>query len=230
MRPRFVGRVGAADVLTVSNAAVGFLAVVTATTSPRLAARIVLFGAILDALDGIVARRRGSSDIGPHLDSLADTATFGVAPAFIVFTVGRNAGFLESGLLDHLLWIGVPAVFVATGVLRLSLYTAYDVEDTTTEGVQTTLASTIVSASLLSGVPPATLVFWLGILAIGMLAPVTYPDLRVRDAVVMGAIQGVAVLFPAVANRLFPRVLLIWALGYLLFAPTLYRRDEGKRS
>ena len=84
MKPRFVGRLGLADVVTVSNAAVGFLAAVAATVDVGLAARLLLLAAIADALDGVVARRRGGTAVGPYLDSLADVGSFGVAPALLV--------------------------------------------------------------------------------------------------------------------------------------------------
>jgi len=87
MQPRFVGRLGAADAVTVANAALGFLATAAALIDVTLAARLILVGAITDALDGIVARRRGSTPAGVYLDSLADVASFGVAPAVLVVAV-----------------------------------------------------------------------------------------------------------------------------------------------
>jgi len=230
MRPRFVGRLGLADLLTVTNAALGFVAVVAVTVDPLLAARIVLLGAIFDALDGIVARLRGGTSIGTHLDSLADVATFGVAPAFLVFVDGRNAAFLGMGGVGELVFVAVPAVFVATAVTRLALYTELDVDDDRTEGVQSTLAATLLAAGLLVGLGPDVLLVGTGILALGMLAPRSYPDLRVRDALVMGVIQALTVGFPQVFDRVFPTALFIWAVGYLVLSPWLYRRDEGKRS
>ncbi|MFC6754147.1 CDP-alcohol phosphatidyltransferase family protein, partial [Halorubrum tibetense] len=84
---RFVDRLGLADAVTVANAAVGFLAVIAATVDVTLAARLILLAAIADGLDGVVARHRGSTPAGPYLDSLADVASFGVAPALLVAVV-----------------------------------------------------------------------------------------------------------------------------------------------
>lgn len=50
-----------------------------------LAMLLILLAAILDGLDGRIARAMGSeSPIGAELDSLADLVNFGVAPAFIL--------------------------------------------------------------------------------------------------------------------------------------------------
>lgn len=230
MRPRFVGRFGLADLVTVTNAGVGFLAVVAATVDPAIAARVILIGAILDAIDGIVARWRGGTAVGPHLDSLADVATFGVAPALAVYAMGPATGSWTAATLEGVVWIAIPTVFVATGVMRLGLYTALDVGDDHTEGVQTTLAATLIAAGILVGLGPLVILGGTAILSVAMLAPIRYPDLRVRDAIVMGVIQALAILFPNAVDGVFPTALLAWALGYAILSPRLYRRGEGKRS
>ena len=51
-----------------------------------LAVTLILLAAILDALDGRIARLiKGTSDFGKELDSLTDFVSFGIAPAFIIY-------------------------------------------------------------------------------------------------------------------------------------------------
>ena len=46
----------------------------------------IAFAAILDTLDGRVARLvKGTSKVGKELDSLTDVISFGVAPGFIMY-------------------------------------------------------------------------------------------------------------------------------------------------
>ena len=233
MKPRVVGRVGLADAVTVANAGVGFLAAVAATVDAGLAARLLLLAAIADALDGVVARRRGGTAVGPYLDSLADVGSFGVAPALLVsmavaevwgLTTPRGAVAVVGG-----------ALFVAAAVTRLGLYTAYDSDVAETEGVQTTLAATILGATVLAGfTAPVVLVPLTFLLAGLMLAPITYPDLHAQDAVVMGVVQAAAV---ALGGRMgqqlvgsigrgFAFGLLFLSLSYLFFGPRFYWRQE----
>ena len=50
-----------------------------------LAVIFILLAAILDALDGRIARLiKGTSDFGKELDSLTDFVSFGIAPGFFV--------------------------------------------------------------------------------------------------------------------------------------------------
>jgi CDP-diacylglycerol--serine O-phosphatidyltransferase len=233
LRPRFVGSLGPADVVTVANAALGFGAAVAATYAPPLAARLLLLAAIADGLDGVLARQYGGTAVGEVLDSLADVASFAVAPAVFVFAVARAEwGLTDAGLAAA---VGIPALFVGAAVLRLGLYTAEDVGDASTEGVQTTLAATVLAAGYLAGLGPlaallgtsvaAVLVGATALFVYLMLAPVTYPELFARDALVLGGLQALAVLFPDTVGGVFPRALLIAALSYLLLAPRFYWRS-----
>ena len=243
MRSRFLGRLGPADAVTVGNAALGFLATVAATVDIGLAARLVLLGAIADGLDGVVARKYGGTEAGPYLDSLADVATFGVAPAALVAVVTRQqwgtadtllSGVSTDGLLA-LAGLGVPALYVAAAVTRLGLYTAYDTDSDETVGVPTTLAATIFGAIVLTGYRGAGIPlagfhdagFLLALAAVLtplMLCDVVYPDLHAQDALVMGVVQAGAVLLPGLYGRGFAFGLLYLALAYLVLGPVLYWR------
>jgi archaetidylserine synthase len=228
MKPRFVGRVGPADVVSAANAAVGFLAVVAASVDVDLAARLVLLAAVADGLDGVVARRYGGTEAGQYLDSLADVASFAVAPAAVVAAVALETWSLQAGDPAALAALAVGAAFVATATLRLALYTALDTDGPTTEGIPSTLAATLVGSAVLTGMaPPAALVGALALLSYWMVAPVTYPDLLARDALIMGVVHSLAVLVPFALDRTFPWALLFLALAYLLLAPRLYWRDTA---
>lgn len=232
MQPRFVGRLGLADAVTVTNAAVGFAAAVLATVDAGLAARLVLFGAIADGLDGVVARKRGSTPVGSYLDSLADVASFGVAPAMVVAVRALDAASFGSGaggaadLALAAAAVVVPAVYVAMAVTRLGMYTAYDTDHDETEGVPTTLAATILAAAVLAGYTnPILLLAVTAVFAGLMVSTITYPDLHPQDALVMGLVQAATVLTPGFWGRVFAFALLFLAAGYLLLGPRFYWRE-----
>jgi len=130
----------------------------------------------------------------------------------------------------------LPGLLVAAAVLRLGLYTAEDLDGATTEGVQTTLAGTLLAAGYLAGLGPlatalgtsvaTVLLCATGLFVYLMLAPVTYPELFARDALVLGGLQALAVLAPDAFSGVFPRSLLLAALAYLILAPRFYWRDD----
>jgi CDP-diacylglycerol--serine O-phosphatidyltransferase len=216
----------------------GFLAVVVAFSDVGLAARIMLLAAIADGLDGVLARRYGSSAAGPYLDSLADVASFGVAPAVLVYAaVRREWGPATLSGLDPgtVAVLAVPALFVAMAVVRLALYTALDADGAETRGVPSTLAATILGAAVVAGVTdPGILLAVTAVFVYLMVSPIRYPDLLARDALIMGVVHAIAVLVPDATRtplvpdavgRGFPRALLILGLAYMFLSPWLYWRD-----
>jgi CDP-diacylglycerol--serine O-phosphatidyltransferase len=81
----------------------------------ELALAAIVFAALLDGVDGRVARLlKASSRFGAELDSLADFVNFGVAPAFLIFTWGL-------GDLKSLGWICVM-IFALASALRLARF------------------------------------------------------------------------------------------------------------
>uniref|UniRef100_V5EU08 CDP-diacylglycerol--serine O-phosphatidyltransferase n=2 Tax=Kalmanozyma brasiliensis (strain GHG001) TaxID=1365824 RepID=V5EU08_KALBG len=110
-----------ADAFTLMNAFCGAQSLFASaryliTSDPKhawLALWFPLFGAIFDLLDGKVARwRKSSSMLGQELDSLADSLSFGAAPAFAAYSLGLRGG-LDSFILT---------LFVCAGVARLARF------------------------------------------------------------------------------------------------------------
>ena len=105
---------------TCGNLASGFLALLFAASGDFvLAAGFVLAAAVLDLLDGAIARngcRKGDelSEFGKNLDSLADVVSFGAAPAFAAY-----AAVLEA---RPVVGLAGCLVFFVCGALRLARF------------------------------------------------------------------------------------------------------------
>jgi len=227
-----VRRLGLADGVTLVNGAVGFLAGVVALVDPHLAARLVLLAAIADAVDGILARTLGNTEVGPLLDSVMDVVSFGATPGLLVVGIGVTTYGELTAMEPHLLaaTVGTATFFVLFSVMRTVLYTTYVDPDELRPGIQNTLGATVLAAAYLSDLaPPAVLFAGTIVLSILMVAPLRYPKLRAGDAIALGAVQGLAILLPDVYGSLFPRAILLFALIYMIFAPWFYwgRRGDG---
>ena len=80
-----------------------------------LAVIFILFAAILDALDGRIARLiKGTSEFGKELDSLTDFVSFGIAPVFILY-------FWELNNYGKLGW-AITLIYSVCCVLRLARF------------------------------------------------------------------------------------------------------------
>lgn len=222
-------RVGVADAVTLANAAVGLVAAAVALSDPGLGVRLVLVAAVVDALDGILARRIGGTEVGPLLDSVADVVSFGATPALVIYaTAAAGWGWLGDGPaaappVEAIAALAVAVLFALVSVLRTALYTQFVGEGETRPGVQNTLAATILAAAYLSGLTwvPALLAT-AAVLSLAMVAPVAYPKLLTRDACALGVVQAGAILAPTAAGKAFPRALFVAALAYVVLAPRYY--------
>ena len=81
----------------------------------ELAIIAILFAALIDGLDGRIARLiKGTSKVGKELDSLTDMISFGVAPAFVMYFWNLNS-------LGRFGWL-LCLVYVICVALRLARF------------------------------------------------------------------------------------------------------------
>ncbi len=85
---------------------------------------LILFSAVLDGLDGTVARLTNTaSAFGLHYDSLSDLVAFGVAPAFLMFAkLNQLDQALETSLLSPRVTDAAVALYAICGALRLARF------------------------------------------------------------------------------------------------------------
>jgi CDP-diacylglycerol--serine O-phosphatidyltransferase len=145
------------SLFTIGNMLLGFYAVVNAFRGSQMvepdagdpyfgrAALAIFVAAILDTLDGRIARMTGTdSDFGREYDSLADLFTFGAAPALLTFlwdlhdlgrigwlvplyymvcTATRLARFnVQAKVADTRYFVGLPSPAAAGAVCALLFY------------------------------------------------------------------------------------------------------------
>lgn len=81
------------SLFTILNAFCGFMSIVNSSNGLYdQASAFIVYAAIFDVLDGLVARiLKSSSDFGVELDSLSDIISFGAAPSFLLYAVHFKA-------------------------------------------------------------------------------------------------------------------------------------------
>lgn len=81
------------------------------------AALFIIMVAVLDAIDGIIARATNTqSDFGERLDSLADSFSFGASTSFLIFFWGLQHTAASPAVI-------ISFIFLAASTLRLASYT-----------------------------------------------------------------------------------------------------------
>jgi len=105
------------SLFTIGNMLLGFYAIVLGLRDKdfRTAALLVFIAAILDTLDGRIARMTGTeSEFGKEYDSLADVVTFGAAPALLTYLWGLRP-------FDRDAWL-IPLFYMVCAATRLARF------------------------------------------------------------------------------------------------------------
>lgn len=230
------------NLLTLGNVFCGFYAIAVCLegSSPdihRRAALVIFIGALLDMFDGRLARlTRTQSEFGSQLDSLADLATFGLAPAVLLYAWALAP-------------LGLPGVwaafvFLAGGAIRLARFNIITGEEPKTAryftGFPIPLAAGTVVALVLSSADSGPLFGSSGvavlaaIIAALMVSPIrfrTLKDLRITP-LSASIIAFVGFCFVLASLRWSPAVALaLCFLTYILYglgeALANFARGEG---
>jgi CDP-diacylglycerol--serine O-phosphatidyltransferase len=103
--------------ITTANLAFGFFAIVQAFAGRHdLSALGIILAGVCDAIDGRVARlAKATSRFGVEYDSIADTVSFGVAPAMLAFSAGNLQVLGRPG------WV-MTFIFTVCAALRLARF------------------------------------------------------------------------------------------------------------
>ena len=104
------------NILTIAGVCLGISSIkFSLDLNFSMAVIFITLAAILDALDGRIARLiKGTSDFGKELDSLTDFVSFGIAPAFIIY-------FWELNKYGKIGW-AITLIYSVCCVLRLARF------------------------------------------------------------------------------------------------------------
>ena len=198
-----------------------------------LAVIAILFAALMDALDGRIARLiKGTSKMGKELDSLGDVISFGVAPALIMY-------FWNLQYLDKLGWF-VCLTYVVCVALRLARFNVNSEEESSWkdnffEGVPSPAGGIIVLMPLIisfSGfgnlffkinydlVVPIFFIM-VSILLISTVQTYSFTKIVIPRAMTKFLLFGIVLFFGALLVYTF-KILAISSLVYLLLIPVSY--------
>ena len=109
------------QLFTVGNLFCGFLALHYAFQGSYVsAAWLVFLGAVLDKMDGKIARAMGKDSLfGIQFDSIVDVCTFGFVPAVIMYQSYLNSGW----------GLALAFIFLLCGAVRLARFNTLSLND-----------------------------------------------------------------------------------------------------
>lgn len=125
MQKSMIRLVSFADLFSIFNALFGFLAISVLLIENleikiHISLSLILIGLLIDGLDGIIARKFGSSNIGEYLESMADMTTLSVAPAIFVFYTYIDV--VAVNLYRYVYLVFALVLFLGFAIIRLASF------------------------------------------------------------------------------------------------------------
>ena len=199
------------------------------------------FAAILDTLDGRVARLiRGTSKVGKELDSLTDVISFGVAPSFVMY-------FWSINELGKFGWMFV-LIYTVCCALRLARFNLTNIEESESwkinffEGVPSPAAAGLVLLPLILNLSDiiqfdnykilsATTILTTSILMVSKIPTYSFKRIVISRNNAIFLLLGIGVYVSLLIFYTF-ETLFFTGIGYLLLIPIsfFHHRHKNKKS
>ena len=207
-----------------------------------LAVTLILLAAILDALDGRVARLiKGTSEFGKELDSLTDFVSFGIAPVLILY-------FWELNNYGKLGW-AIALIYSVCCVLRLARFNLTKTENEQEwknnffEGVPSPAGGLLILLPLIydlssfdfniivkSLTPYLTIL--IALLLVSKIPTLSLKKISISSKTTVFLLLTIGIIFIALLFYTF-ETLLIFSLMYLITIPVsifLYKKQQKRNS
>ena len=205
-----------------------------------LAVVLILLAAILDALDGRIARLiKGTSEFGKELDSLTDFVSFGIAPVFILY-------FWELNNYGKLGW-AITLIYSVCCVLRLARFNLTKISDNQAwknnffEGVPSPAGGILILMPLIyeltefnfeiniKNLTPYFTIF-IALLLVSKVPTLSLKKIAISSKTTVFLLLTIGVIFIALLFYTF-ETLLIFSLLYLISIPAsilIYKNEQKK--
>ena len=207
-----------------------------------LAVIFILLAAILDALDGRIARLiKGTSEFGKELDSLTDFVSFGIAPVFILY-------FWELNKYGKLGW-AITLIYSVCCVLRLARFNLTKIDTQQLwksnyfEGVPAPAGGILILMPLILEMANLNLNFKIinvtpyltilvAILLVSKIPTLSFKKISISPKASIFILLGIGTIFISLLYYTF-ETLLIFGLMYLLSIPIsfiMYKNNDRKEN
>ena len=217
------------NILTIAGVCLGISSIkFSLDLNFNMAVIFITLAAILDALDGRIARLiKGTSDFGKELDSLTDFVSFGIAPAFIIY-------FWELNKYGKIGW-AITLIYSVCCVLRLARFnlTKFKSEESWKqnyfEGVPSPIGALLILSPLVLEltevnflitknyfVPLFTLC--IAILLISKVPTYSFKNIKIKPTLTVFILLGIGVSLVTLMFFTF-ETLLVFSLFYILSIP-----------
>jgi CDP-diacylglycerol--serine O-phosphatidyltransferase len=214
-----------ADVVSLTNAILGFLAILMIFLNEiRLSFSFILLALLADGLDGIIARKTRKGELGEYLEAMADMISLGIAPAFFVYHTYHSV--VSDHLYYHILLVVVLIIFLSLGIIRLASFHIIK-EENFFVGLPASASTIFILISSFLSIEFMYILPFIVIVSIVMISPIHFPKIGLKINAFAAVLILATLIFGDMYNNFAPLLLFSALAVYAILGPVYVRKESS---
>ena len=220
MQKSMIKLLSVADVVTLTNAILGFLALLMVFSNQfQLAASFIFLGLLADGLDGFIARHVGNGQMGEYLEAIADMISLSIAPLALFYKTYHDT--VISQPYFHILLSVVLVFSFICSIVRLSSFSLLK-EKQSFIGLPTSASAMFLV--LISFFKPnlwyilPVIIF----LSLVMISSIRYPKPGLKVDLITAVFIIATILLDSMYYNIAPLLLSAAVSSYIIFGPIYF--------
>ncbi|MFW6120677.1 MAG: CDP-alcohol phosphatidyltransferase family protein [Petrotogales bacterium] len=217
-----------ADGISLLNASFGFLAILIISSDIilsydmriRISFSFILLALLADGLDGIIARKTHTGELGEYLEAMADMTSMAIAPSVFVYYVYSE---VASEISWQIALFVILILFVTCSAIRLSSFHLMK-EETFFVGLPASATTLFLLIAAFLKIKFPFILLLIVVLSIATISNIRFPKLGLR----VNTIAAILIILTLVVGEIYYNIaplLLVFTLAiYALVGPFYVRR------
>ena len=225
MQKSMIKLLSIADVVSLTNAILGFLAILMIfSNETRLAFSFILLALLADGLDGIVARKTRKGELGEYMEAMADMISLGIAPAFFVYNTYYDV--VSNYLYYHILLLVVLIIFLSLGIIRLASFHIIK-EEKFFIGLPASASTIFIIVLSFLTIEFMYILPFIIVISFAMISPLRFPKIGLKINALAAVFMLVTLIFGGMYHSFAPLMLFFALAVYVVIGPIYVRKKSS---
>ncbi len=225
MQKSMIKLLSVADVISLTNALFGFLAILMLFSSEmNLAFSFILLALLADGLDGIVARKTRKGELGEYMEAMADMISLGIAPAFFVYRTYHSV--VSDSMLYHGLLIVALMIFLSLGIIRLASFHIIK-DDKFFVGLPASASTLFIIILSFLQIEFVYILPFVVFVSLVMVSPIRFPKIGLKINAFAAFIIIITLIFGGMYTNFAPLMLFTTLAVYAIIGPIYVRKKSS---
>ncbi len=225
MQKSMIKLLSIADVVSLTNAIFGFLAILMIFSNEmRLAFSFILLALLADGLDGIVARKTRKGELGEYMEAMADMISLGIAPAFFVYYTYYDV--VSFSMLYHGLLIATLIIFLSLSIIRLASFHIIK-DDKFFVGLPASAGTILIIVLSFLQTELIYILPFIFLISIVMVSPLRFPKIGLKINACAAVLILVTLIFGSIYHSFAPLMLFFAIVVYAVLGPIYVRKKSS---